>query len=62
MKILGEILLSIILHPVAMVLMWINVASRTDLGFFRKAIWIALSILWGLGPILYLLVGDGTLW
>ncbi len=62
MKLLGEILLSIILHPVAMVLMWLNVASRSDLGFFQKAVWIALSILWGLGPILYILVGEGTLW
>ena len=45
-----------------MVLMWINVLSRNDLDGFRKAIWIAVSILWGLGPILYVIAGDGTLW
>ena len=62
MKYLGEILLSVLLHPIAMVLMWINVLSRTDLDALRKTVWIAVSILWGLGPILYVIVGDGQLW
>ena len=62
MKLLFEILLSVILHPIAMILMWINLASRSDMSTPKKIIWFIVSILWGLGPILYILVAEGTLW
>ena len=62
MKLLFEILLSILLHPIAMILMWINLIGRDDLTTFQKVIWFVVSIIWGLGPILYLLVADGSLW
>ena len=62
MKLFFEILISIILHPIAMILMWINLLSRNDLDSGRKLIWLIVSIIWGLGPILYLLVEDGNLW
>jgi hypothetical protein len=62
MKLLFEILLSILLHPIAMILMWINLVGRGDLATFQKVIWFVVSIIWGLGPILYLLVADGSLW
>jgi hypothetical protein len=62
MKLLLEILLSIFLHPIAMILMWINLAARADMAGSTKIIWFIVSIIWGLGPILYLLVADGTLW
>jgi hypothetical protein len=62
MKLLLEILLSILLHPVAMVLMWINLIARGDLTGFQKTVWFIVSIIWGLGPILYLLVAEGSLW
>ncbi len=62
MKLLFEILLSIILHPIAMILMWINLAARGDMSAGKKVVWFIVSILWGLGPILYILVADGTLW
>lgn len=62
MKLLFEILLSILLHPIAMILMWINLVGRGDLTTFQKVIWFVVSIIWGLGPILYLLVTDGSLW
>jgi hypothetical protein len=61
-KIVLEILLSIVLHPIAMVLMWINLLGRTDLTAPKKAIWFVVSIIWGLGPILYCLVAEGSLW
>ena len=61
MKLLFEILLSIILHPVAMILCWVNIAGRSDLSAFTKLIWILVTIVWGLGPILYILVGGGTM-
>ncbi|HXB83372.1 MAG TPA: hypothetical protein VNU22_08520 [Candidatus Acidoferrum sp.] len=62
MKLLFEILLSILLHPIAMILMWINLLGRGDLTTFQKVIWFVVSIIWGLGPILYILVADGSLW
>jgi hypothetical protein len=62
MKLLFEILLSILLHPIAMILMWINLIGRNDLTTFQKIIWFVVSIVWGLGPILYVLVADGSLW
>lgn len=62
MKLLLEILLSIILHPIAMILMWINLLARGDLTSFQKVVWFVVSIIWGLGPILYILVAEGSLW
>ena len=62
MKLLLEILLSIFLHPIAMVLMWVNLLARGDLSTLKKIAWFAVSILWGLGPILYVLVAEGSLW
>jgi hypothetical protein len=62
MKLLLEILLSIFLHPIAMVLMWISLIARQDLDPTKKVIWFVVSIVWGLGPIVYILVADGALW
>jgi hypothetical protein len=62
MKLLLEILLSIFLHPIAMVLMWISLIARQDMTTGKKVIWFLVSIVWGLGPIVYILVADGALW
>jgi hypothetical protein len=62
MKLLLEILLSLVLHPIAMILMWINLIARGDLSTFTKVVWFIVSIIWGLGPILYILVAEGALW
>jgi hypothetical protein len=62
LKLIFEILISAILHPLAVVLMWINLAGREDLDPNRKVIWAVVGLVWGLGPILYILVGDGALW
>jgi hypothetical protein len=62
MKLLLEILLSILLHPIAMILMWINLLGRGDLTGFQKVVWFIVSVVWGLGPILYIVVSDGALW
>ena len=62
MKIVLEILISLILHPIAMILMWINLIARGDLSTFVKVVWFVVSIIWGLGPILYVLVAEGSLW
>ncbi|HTW85194.1 MAG TPA: hypothetical protein VMD91_14085 [Candidatus Sulfotelmatobacter sp.] len=62
MKLLLQILLAIILHPIAVVLMWLNIASRDDLDTIEKIIWAIVGVIWGIGPILYILVGRGALW
>lgn len=62
MKLLIEFLLALILHPIAVVLMWINLAGRVDLAPAQKIIWAIVGLLWGIGPILYILVGSGALW
>jgi hypothetical protein len=62
MKLLVEIVLSLILHPIAVVLAWINILGRRDLTSSQKAIWMVVSLVWGLGPLLYIAVGGGTLW
>lgn len=62
MKLLFEVLVAIILHPVAFVLTLINLAGRDDLAPPKKVLWGVIAIVWGIGPILYLLLADGQLW
>ena len=62
MKLLLEILVAIFLHPIAVVLMWLNLASRSDLNLTQKIIWGVVGLVWGIGPILYVLVGGGAIW
>ena len=62
MKMLLQILIAIFLHPIAVVLMWLNLASRPDLNLSQKIIWGVVGLVWGIGPILYVLVGGGALW
>ena len=62
MKLLIEALISIFLHPLAFVLALLNIAARDDLSTIQKLTWAIVSFFWGIGPILYLLVGGGRLW
>ena len=62
MKLLIEILLAIFLHPIAFVLCLINILGRGDLSGLQKLVWAVVTFVWGIGPILYILVGDGTMW
>jgi hypothetical protein len=55
MKILVELLLCI-LHPVAVVLMWINLAGRSDLSTLNKVAWAIFGII-PLVPFIYVLTG-----
>jgi Phospholipase_D-nuclease N-terminal len=62
-KLLVEILLAIFLHPIAVVLCLINIVGRQDMSGLKKFIWIIVTVLaWGIGPILYILLGGGTFW
>jgi hypothetical protein len=62
MKLLIEILISVVLHPLAFVLCLINIAFRRDLSLLQKVLWGIVSVIWGVGPILYVLLGGGSLW
>lgn len=63
MKFMAEVLLSIVLHPVAMILAWVNLLSRSDLNDLDKLLWfLVITFAWGIGPILYVVLGDGSLW
>jgi hypothetical protein len=62
LKLLLEIVISWLLHPLAVILTWINIAGRRDLKLSRKLIWAVVCLVWGIGPTLYILVGGGTLW
>lgn len=62
MKLLLEILVSILLHPIAFVLALINIAGRRDLTTVQKILWGVLCIFWGIGPVLYVVLGGGQLW
>lgn len=62
MQLILEILVAIILHPVAVVLAWLDEARRTDMTTAAKVIWGIVCLVWGIGPILYILFGGGTLW
>lgn len=62
MKLVLEILIAIILHPIAFILALINILGRSDLNDAQKVIWALVCLLWGIGPILYIAVGGGTLW
>jgi hypothetical protein len=62
MKLLIEILLAIVLHPIAFVLCLVNILGRDDLSGLEKVVWIVVTLIWGIGPILYMLVGRGRMW
>jgi len=62
LKLIFEFVLAIFLHPLAWVLCVINIVTRTDLTGFKKFLWIVITFFWGVGPILYVLLGDGAFW
>jgi hypothetical protein len=61
-KFLVEALLAIFLHPIAFVLAVIDIVNRKEMGGVAKVLWIIISFFWGIGPILYILLGGGKLW
>lgn len=55
-------MLAVFLHPIAFVLCLINILGRSDLTGLKKLVWVIVTFIWGVGPILYVLVGDGSMW
>lgn len=62
LKFLVEVVLAIFLHPVAFVLCVIDIVNRKEMGGVAKVLWIVVTFFWGIGPILYLLLGGGKMW
>jgi hypothetical protein len=62
MKLIVEIVLAIFLHPIAWVLCVINIVGRQNMSGLKKVLWIIITFFWGIGPILYVLLADGTFW
>ena len=61
-KVIVEVLMAIFLHPIAFVLCIVNIVNRKDLSGLSKVLWIIITFFWGIGPILYLLLGRGKFW
>jgi hypothetical protein len=59
MKKLLELILCI-LHPIAVVLIWINLLGRRDLGAVAKVTWAIASII-PIVPFIYVLTGNDFL-
>ncbi len=57
-----QFIVALVLHPLAAILAWINILGRSDLSGGQKILWAIISSVWGIGPILYVTVGGGTLW
>ena len=56
MKKILELLLCI-LHPLAVVLIWINLLGRGDIGFIAKLTW-AIAVIVPFVPFVYVLTGN----
>lgn len=54
--------MAIFLHPLAYILCIINIVTRKDLSGAWKVLWILITFFWGIGPIIYVLVGGGEFW
>ncbi|OLB84810.1 MAG: hypothetical protein E6I05_12010 [Chloroflexi bacterium] len=61
-KLIVEIVLAIFLHPIAFVLCVIDIVNRQELSGLSKLLWIIVTFFWGIGPILYILLGRGKFW
>ncbi len=62
MKLIIELVLAVVLHPIAVIFAWINIIGRPDMDGAKKILWAVLCLLWPIGVLLYILLGDGALW
>jgi hypothetical protein len=53
-------LLVCFLHPIAVVLIWIELLHRDDIGSFRKLVW-GIIVMIPLVPFIYVLLGNDFL-
>ncbi len=52
-----ELLLCLLLHPIAVVLIWIELLQRDDIGSGRKIAW-GIFVLIPFVPLIYVLLGN----
>lgn len=62
MKLFFEILISLVLHPVAIILAWINLIGRSDLDTLKKILGAPHPGGVGPRPNSHILLTDGALW
>jgi hypothetical protein len=55
-----EVLICIFLHPIAVILLWIDLATRSRTSGLAKVVWAILALI-PLVPIIYVLT-SGDLW
>jgi hypothetical protein len=60
MKKLVELLICVLLHPIAVVLIWIDLLTRGDASTAVKVVWAIIALV-PLVPCVYVLV-SGDLW
>ena len=53
-------LICCILHPVAVILIWIHLLGRTDIGLIPKLTW-AIAAIFPVVPFIYVLTGNDVL-
>ena len=46
MKLLVEILIAIILHPIAVILVWLDLLSRSNMSGGKKLLWAVVALVW----------------
>ena len=57
-----QLLLAVLFHPLAVVMVWVNLAQRSDLGPRMKTFWVCASFVWIFGPLSYISMGRGKFW
>ena len=62
MKLIIELILAVIFHPIAVIFAWVNLIVRKDMSDGKKILWAFVCLLWPIGVFLYILLADGALW
>lgn len=54
-----EVVLALLLHPLAVVGAWYDLYVRRDLSLGKSMLWAIIVLVWGIGPILYVILEHG---
>ena len=54
-----EIVLALVLHPLAVIGAWYDLWNRHDMSAGKRALWAVIVLVWGIGPILYVILEHG---
>jgi len=56
-----EIVLALVLHPLAVIGAWYDICTRRGLGVGKGVMWAIIVLVWGIGPILYVVIDNGKI-